>query len=597
MNDPAVPPPSPAASAAPGRRRADPLLLSWVASLVLLAALLLGNAALARTSARVDLTRDRLFTLSDGTKAVLGRLTDPVRVRVYWDEKIPTDAKPVKQRLEGLLDELAAVSKGLLDVTWVRMDEAGLKEAAEKAIPQTEHSVVSTTSVSQVLAYEGISLAYESKVEKVGPLGQLSDDRRSYELNSSLEYNLTAALQKLVRTKPATVGIVREAPPQFMQMQGASDRFTVLPARLTQIYGDGLRDKLNLDDPVPADVDVLVVLGPREWSEKRVYHLEQHLLRGGKVLLLLDPVDIEVVFGQQPPAKSGLEGWLASNGITIADGCLAEHDPDHQGFAPTADRQVIGFAPWVMVRADGLDPEVSALKGFDGALFYFPAEILSDPKKQAEMGRTFRVLAKTTPFAARVADLSTVQSTALTRPPMKDLDTRAVAVSLDGKFTSFWKDKPAPDAPPPPPPASPAAPAAPTDAAMSDGASMDGAPPAMDAAPAMEATPPAMEAEPGMDAPPPAPEAPPAMEGAAPAAPAPSAPATPPPPPESPAPPQPTGPKGPEGEPGTPGPAAAAPGRRGRSGSTRGAARSSCCRTPSSSGTCSAAPARTAAAA
>ena len=94
MSDPAVPS-AVASSEGTTRRRADPLLRSWVASLLLLAALLLGNAALARTSARVDLTQDRLYTLSDSTKAVLNRLTDPVRVRVYWDEKIPSDAKVI----------------------------------------------------------------------------------------------------------------------------------------------------------------------------------------------------------------------------------------------------------------------------------------------------------------------------------------------------------------------------------------------------------------------------------------------------------------------------------------------------------------------
>ncbi len=523
MSDPVVPSPAAPLSAAPTRRRADPLLLSWVASLLLLAALLLGNAALARTSARVDLTQDRLYTLSDSTKAVLGRLTDPVRVRVYWDEKIPTDAKPVKQRLEGLLDEYAAASKGLLDVTWVRMDEAGLKEAADRSIPQTEHANYSTTSVSKVVAYEGISLSYESKVEQFGPLGQLSDDRRSYELNSSLEYNLTAALQKLVRSKQATVGVVREAPPQFMQMQGRPDRFTVLPARLTQIYGDGLRDKLSLDDPVPGDVDVLVVLGPREWTDKRVFHLEQYLLRGGKVLLLLDPVDAATAFGGQPAAKSGLEAWLAGSGISLAEGCLAEYDPDHQGFAPTGSGEYIGFAPWVLVRGDGLDRTVGALRGFDAALFYFPAEIVADAKQQEKDGRQLRVLARTTAFSARVPDVSGVQAAAQNRPPMKDLDTRAVGISLEGTFQSFWKGKPSPVDPPPPPPS------APVDPGMAEGPAMEGS-------------------EPGMDAPP-------APAPAEPAAPAPSAPKDPPPPPTPPTPPQPTGPKGPEGEEGAPGPA------------------------------------------
>ena len=61
---------------------------------------------------------------------------------------------------------------------------------------------------------------------------------------------------------------------------------------------------MSLDSPASRRVTVLLVPAPKEWSEKQAYHLEQFLLRGGKVLLLLDPVGVRQVFGdERPPAE------------------------------------------------------------------------------------------------------------------------------------------------------------------------------------------------------------------------------------------------------------------------------------------------------
>ena len=60
----------PAAKASPPARRGDPVLLSWVSVVLLLVALVTANAAVARTRVRVDLTEDKLFSLSESSRRV-----------------------------------------------------------------------------------------------------------------------------------------------------------------------------------------------------------------------------------------------------------------------------------------------------------------------------------------------------------------------------------------------------------------------------------------------------------------------------------------------------------------------------------------------
>ncbi len=222
--------PSPTDVPAPRPSRArNPLALSLGASLLLLVGLVLGNVALARTSVRVDLTQDRTFTLSDASKRVLSGLADPAKISVFWGEKLPARAEPVRRRLEGLLEEFAAASGGKLEVVWVKMDDAGKEEAAKKGISEGTFQEVESNKITEAKDYDGLSISYESRSEKLGPMIEMGEDQQTLQLSSNIEYELAAALYKLSRPKKAVVGLVRDAPPPaFMAAQGGGeDRFSV----------------------------------------------------------------------------------------------------------------------------------------------------------------------------------------------------------------------------------------------------------------------------------------------------------------------------------------------------------------------------------
>jgi ABC-2 type transport system permease protein len=526
---PAAPAPAPAAgpAAAPAvasaaAHRASPVTLSWVAVLLLGAALAFGNAALGRTNARLDLTQDRLYTLSDATRKVVSELTDPLRIRVYWGEKIPTAAQPVRRRLEGLLDEYVAASDGKVSATWVKMDEAGEREAQEKNVYEGTFQAFSANELSAVKAFHGLAVLYEDKVETVGPLAET--DGQTYQISSGLEYDLTRAIYKVSRTNKAVVGVVSEASgPAFRNPHGG-DRYSVLTSQvLEKVYGNDLRTSLNLDDPVPPEVTTLLVLEPKDWSDKRVYNLDQFLMRGGKVFLLLDTVDVRVAWGGQPQAKTGLEDWLKSFGVELPSGVLADYDPTAMGAALTQEGRGTKYPYWPRLRADQIDQSNPGTRGIDSVPLYFPIEILADAKAQEAAGRTLHVLATTSAKGWRKDSATGLQT--VEEPSGASLAKHPVMISLEGPFTSFWKGKPAPGEPPPAPPpaATPAMAETPAAPAMEEAPAMSGAPPA---------PPPAMG-----EPPPPAPPAmgePPAM-----------------------GPDGPKGPEGPEGEAAAPGAAPA----------------------------------------
>ncbi|HVG93837.1 MAG TPA: Gldg family protein, partial [Planctomycetota bacterium] len=481
---------------------------------------------------RADLTEQRLYTVSDATRRVVGGLTDPLRVRAYWGTEIPSSALPVRRRLEGLLDEYAAAGNGRIDVQWVEMNDDGRREAGEKGIPETGFHVREGQKLSVSQAYNGLALMYEDRVEVVGPLAEMSDNA-SIQLRNDLEYVVTSAVYKLSRARGSVVGVVSDAQPMnFMNPQGG-DRFAALGGHLEDVYGNDLRRSVSLDEPVATDIAVLLVIAPKDWPEKKVWHLEQFLLRGGKVLLLHDAADVRVAWSGQPPTRSGLEDWLRSQGVEVLPGVVAEFDPRAMCRAMTQARELIPYPYWPLLRATSIDQDCPGTRGMDGIPLYWASEIAVDAAAQKTAGRTYTLLASTTDQGWRKD--TTDGLTGVERPDGKPLGKRAVMVSLQGTFTSFWKGKPVPGETPP---ASPG-PVVPIEPGMNG-----------ESAPAMSDPPPTPEpamGEPAMDDPamgeePKAPPEP-AMEGAPEKA------------PEAPE----GGPKGPEGAPGEPGASPAPP--------------------------------------
>ncbi len=552
---------------APARRK-SPVPLSLLTTFALLAALVVGNVVLSRFVVRADLTEDRLYSLSDATRSVVGKLTDPCRVLVYWGEKVPGHAEPVRRRLRGLLEEYVAAGGGKLIVQWPKMDENGTKDADERGIPEEEFGVWDANERSVVKAHAGLAIVYEDKTESIPMLVQMQEDKRGFALNADLEYQLTSRIHKLTRTSTALVGLVTDsAAPKFdfaNPRGGPTDNFRGLSQVLDEVYGNGLRKSVDLELPVAADLSVLVVPAPKEWSEKKAFHLEQFLLRGGKVFLMPNPVDAEVVFGRGEPKKSGLEDWLKALGVEIAPGVLADYAAGAQCTAILGRGELRRYAYWLRLLPDNLDGENPGLNGLGGVPLYFASEVVVDGKVQDAAGRTFSTLATTSASGYRRAELAGVEQ--FDGPEGKQLGRHTVMVALQGKFTSYWKGKPSPAEPPPAPaPEAPAVP--PADApATPEGPAMTDTPPATPEGPAMTETPPTPPAVPETPPSPPAVPETPAMTETPPTPPAMDA----------------EGAKGPEGSP--------APRRRRprrRLASTRAAACSWCSATPTSSATSS----------
>jgi ABC-type uncharacterized transport system involved in gliding motility auxiliary subunit len=420
------------------------LTLSTVGTAALLLALLLANAVFARTNIRVDLTEDSLWTLAEGSEQVLGALEDPASIKVFWHD-VPASgmSESIRRYLGDLLDEMRRAADGRLEVRWVDLeDEDGKAEADTLGVEPIPTQ-----------AYEGGQLtvsteAYQTMVVEIGPEKVVIEplDRRWRDV----EYEVVSNLQRLTRRTQPVIGLWSPRPPMMNPFGGGPPpgNFRVLEAALEREFKTDFRSGLSLDEPIPPEVQVLIVVGPRDLEEAEVWNLEQFALRGGKTILLPDPVTIESAerFAMEPQ-RSGLEDWFAHLGVTVERKVVADYASSLKYLKEQQTRMgrmqtFVEHPLWPLLRGENMDQSVPALRRFDGLPLYWPAPLSHDAEKAKAAGRTVSVLATTTEYGVRENDIAASEG----RRELREEEAEKVPLVLlvEGPLDSFWKGRETP---------------------------------------------------------------------------------------------------------------------------------------------------------
>ncbi|MCC6427623.1 MAG: Gldg family protein [Phycisphaerales bacterium] len=250
--------------------------------------------------ARIDLTSNRLFTLSEGTRRIAGKLDEQVKLTLYFSEKQANDAPQYKTyglRVKELLREYAAMSGGKIKLEEV--DPEPFSEAEDTAA-QAGLIGLPTGRGNDRLYFGLVGSGTTDKQQVIAFFDPAKEE--------FLEYDLSRLVYLLSNPKKKTVGLMSWLPleggqPNPMQRQ---------PAPPWQIYAQ-MKELFEVKTvgtdatAIPADVGVLMVVHPKQMSEQTQYAIDQFVLKGGKVLLFVDPLcDVDVPPGVNPMQAMGI---------------------------------------------------------------------------------------------------------------------------------------------------------------------------------------------------------------------------------------------------------------------------------------------------
>ncbi len=204
---------------------------------------------------------------------------------------------------------------------------AKLKEAVEELIGKFKTKVryeeKEATTDAQLFMVE---VEHGSRKVQFPLFTQLQEVSRS-----GVTEKVNAALRRVLPGFSRTLGLVAPMPPMDPMMMQMGRRPPNEYALLENLLGDEYNVKpVDLADGTPPlDVDVLLVVRPEELPEKAAYAIDQYVMLGGRMVLLLDPGKLDMMALQSnrlmiKRVRSGLEGVLAKWGIALEDKVLAD---------------------------------------------------------------------------------------------------------------------------------------------------------------------------------------------------------------------------------------------------------------------------------
>lgn len=275
--------------------------LAWgsigLALVLLLSVNLFASSSL--RNAKADLTQQRLFTISNGTRDILRAIDEPISARLYFSKRLG-EAAPVYsryfERVRALLQQYSDISGGRLEVAV--FDPEPFSDAEDRAV---------------AAGLRGVRLNPEGETGYFGLIATNSTDTDASipffttEREAFLEYDLTKLIYTLANPKKRVVGLITGLP-----LDGGMNPMAMMGGgRGTppQVVMEQIRDFFEIKTlgqdvkEIPADVDVLMVAQPDRLTPEAAYAIDQYVLGGGKILAFVDPV-VETNARQGPMAMA-----------------------------------------------------------------------------------------------------------------------------------------------------------------------------------------------------------------------------------------------------------------------------------------------------
>jgi gliding-associated putative ABC transporter substrate-binding component GldG len=408
----------------------DRKIQTFIRLAVVTGILILLNVISIRLFGRLDLTAQGVYTLSDASKKLIGSLDDPVTAKAYFTEDLPSPYNNNRRAVLDLLNEYKAFAKGNLQYEFINpQGEKGEQDAQQQGIAPVQVQVVNDDKLEVKRGYLGLVMLYEDRKEVIPVVQNLS----------SLEYDISSALKRLTSKAKKKIGFTTghgeaELSSLGQALQVVTPQYDLVPV------------DLNKGEPVPNDLAALLVISPQtRFQDSAKYHIDQFLMRGGRVAFLLNRINANLQNRMGQPLDLGLDDLLQQYGAKVnpdlvRDVQCANISVMQQQGGMTFQSQVP--FPYILIASD-FNPNNPIVKDLQSIVFPFVSSI--DTGSASARGLKAEILIRSSKRSGRQTGFFMMDPFRRYTPADLAESGIPLAAIVNGSFASFFVGKqPAP---------------------------------------------------------------------------------------------------------------------------------------------------------
>ena len=422
--------------------------------------------------ARIDLTQEKRYTLSESSKKLMSNLEDIVFIRCYLEGDIPSEYKKLRNETKEMLDQFRAYNP---DIEYEFVDPNGFENAKDKnefyqRLFEKGFSPLLTTSTnnnSQVQQYifPYLEITYKGRTTIVPLISSKNGFSSDGIVNASienLEYNLYTAIRSVATQQRGKVAFLYGH--GEWQVENIWDFISSLNEYYT-VDSISINEKLNalterVYDSVNPNLvkiknkfDCLVIAKPTSiFSYKDLYLIDQYIMHGGKVLWLVDPLLVSMDSLQTQANTfaisnfTGVDDILFRYGVKLNTNLVTDMQcakipivtGQYQNNTPQMTYYPWNFFPEISPNANHIiSDKISPVK----MEFASSIDTTNSPaKKTVLLSSSNRTRVLNSPVNVSLQMLKQKQDASLFNSGAKD-----VAILLEGEFSSAFKNRLTPE--------------------------------------------------------------------------------------------------------------------------------------------------------
>ena len=230
---------------------------------------------------RLDLTGNNLYTLSDGSREILESIDEPVNLYFFFSEKSSEDLTSLRvyaTRVREMLEEYELAANGKINLSVV--DPEPFSEAEDQAAEFGLQGIPVSSAGEEL--YFGLAATNALDDQEVIPFFQ--PDKEEF-----LEYEISKLIQSLSVVEKPVVGVLSS-----LEVQGNMNMQTyqmtppwMVVDQLRQLF---TVQTINPEGTIPAEIDILLLIHPKQLSEAMLFSIDQFVMGGGRLLAFIDPL-------------------------------------------------------------------------------------------------------------------------------------------------------------------------------------------------------------------------------------------------------------------------------------------------------------------